>query len=94
MFSNYSRNIQQKFLYKIDKKQAVHCMPRRKAADEMQKVPMLSLQIQKFKHSQLPHKSKFVIKLHLNYLLAKTSGKASRYLLVIFLTTTQETFPG
>jgi len=78
MFSNYSRHIQQKFLIKIDEKQAVYFMPCRKAADEMQKVPKLSFQIQKFKHSQLPYKSKFVIKLRLNCVLAKTSGKASR----------------
>lgn len=53
MFSNYSRHIQQKSLIKINERQAVSCMSCWKAADGMQKVPMLSLQMQKFKHLQL-----------------------------------------
>lgn len=59
-----------------DKLLAVGCAG--KAADEMQKAPMLSLHIQQHKHFQLPHKSKFVIKLHLKCYFAQASRKASR----------------
>lgn len=85
---------QQKSLVKINERQAVSCMQCWKAADEMQKVRMCSFLIQKFKHLQFPHKSKFVIKQHLKCYVAKTSAKASRQLLIIFLTITQEIFPG
>lgn len=78
MFSNYSRHIQQKSLIKINERQAVSCTSCWKAAGEMQKALALPLHIQKVKHFQLPHKSKFVIKLQLKCYLAKTSGKASR----------------
>lgn len=70
----FSRNLLLKSMR--DKLLAVRCAG--KAADEMQKAPMLSLHIQQYKHFQLPHKSKFIIKLHLKCYLTQTSGKASR----------------
>lgn len=59
-----------------DKLLAARCAG--KAADEMQKAPVLSLHIQQYKHFQLPHKSKFVIKLQVKCYLTQTPGKALR----------------
>lgn len=70
----FSRNLLLKSMR--DELLAVHCAG--KAADEMQKAPMLSLHIQQYKHFQLPHKSKFVIRLHVKCYLTQTSAKALR----------------